>query len=198
MNKSRVSNRTLFILCGGDSRRMKQNKAMLGLGSSTFLEVLVERASNHFGDIRLLSGGRNYDYLSLPSYRDEISDFGPLSALMTACRVSGDKEFAIHTVDAPLISERLLDLMAAFPPPPDIDAVLFQDVKNLHPLSGIFHSRITPALRQRLERKELAVMRFISSLNVRLFSCREEELINANRPEDYGRLKKIYEDENSK
>lgn len=198
MNRSNLANRTLFILCGGDSTRMQQDKATLNLGSSTFLEVLIERASSYFSDIRLLSGGRNYEQQSLPVYKDEISHAGPLSALLTGCRVSNDKEFAIHTVDAPLISERILDLMANFQLPPDNDAALFKDEKHLHPLSGIYHPRITPDLGQQLEREEFAVMRFISSLNVHVFSCREDELINVNRPGDYDRLKKIYQSRNSK
>lgn len=171
---------------------MKQDKAMLNLGSSTFLEVLVDRASNHFADIRLLAGNRDYNHLLLPAYRDEIPDSGPLSALMTACRISEEREFAIHTVDAPLVSDRLLDLMANFNPGRDVDAVFVRDETNLHPLSGIFKPRITPILQQRLKRKELAVMRFISSLNVHLLHCNEHELINANRPEDYNRVKRMY------
>ncbi len=183
-------------MCGGDSVRMDQDKALLELGSSTFLDVLVERASNYFSDIRLLSGGRDYNRPSLSAYPDEIPNAGPLSALMTACRISSDKEFAIHTVDAPLISERLLNLIANFQLTPENDAALIQDDQNLHPLSGIFHPRISSALGQQLERERFAVMRFISSLNVYFFPCQENELINVNLPEDYRRLEKIFQSGN--
>jgi molybdenum cofactor guanylyltransferase len=164
---------------------MERNKALLKIGKETFLQCLVRRARVHgFSDIALLSNGRALP-TGIQAYHDAISDCGPLGGLLTAMHVSPNPSFATVTVDAPMISDRLIRVLVSFKLKDGMDAAVVKSPDSIHPLTGIFRSRIKDRLTKRLRREECKVLDFIHSLRIETIHCGEDEIRNINTPEEY-------------
>lgn len=178
--------RSLFIFCGGESRRMERDKAQLRIGDETFLEYLVRRSETgkRFSDISLLSGGRTYE-LGLKTYADTHPGCGPLGGLLSAMTVSKSLTFATAAVDSPMISGRLLKVLASYVLTDELDAAIVRSPTSIYPLTGIYHTRSGKLLKKRLLEGNYKVMDFIRSIRVEIIPCEEDEIRNINLPEDY-------------
>jgi molybdenum cofactor guanylyltransferase len=178
--------RPLFILCGGDSRRFGKDKALLKIGEETFLEHLIGRTESFFSDIALLGDGRSYDR-GLPAFKDAIPGSGPLGGLLQAMNVSKEETFAMLPVDSPVISERLIRVLASHLLPEDADGAIVQSSGSVYPLTGIFRTRLESALKERLSKGQYKVLDFIRSIHTEAIPCRDDEIWNINTPEERAR-----------
>jgi molybdenum cofactor guanylyltransferase len=181
------THRPLFILCGGDSRRFGKDKAKLKIGDETFLEHLIGRAKPFFSDISLLGNGRTYES-GLPAYKDAIPGSGPLGGLLQGMNISNGETFAVLPVDAPIISRRLISILANYLLPDDSDGAIVQSSGSVYPLTGIFRTNLASSLNERLFKGQYKVLDFIRSIHAEIIPCRDDEIWNINTPEDYRRL----------
>lgn len=180
-------NRTLYILAGGESKRMGSNKAMLPIGESTFLEHLIAKSEQLFPDIIILSGSHHY-----PVANRQLVDIhpgnGPLGALETAAIDAGESEFAIITVDTPTISNRVLTELSQTTLAPGMLAHIARDGDHLHPLIGVYHSKCLIQIRSQLHSSDKSIHRFLKQIPTSFFSVKDHEVLNINRPEDLNLL----------
>ncbi|SMO48123.1 molybdenum cofactor guanylyltransferase [Gracilimonas mengyeensis] len=178
-----MKNRTLYILCGGESRRMGQDKALLQIQGKSFLEHIIERTLPIFDSVTLLTGGRSLstDIRQIP---DAMPDVGPLGGILAALHDTQADSIALLPVDLPLISDESLHTLNA-PIDKNLDARLAQSTDRIQPLCGIYHIRITGKLEQYLQSGNRAVMGFMEEINCGYFSVSEEEIRNINTPEEY-------------
>jgi molybdopterin-guanine dinucleotide biosynthesis protein A len=88
-----------FVLAGGKSRRMGQDKAMLHFRNHSLLDHMVQLLSTVANPVRVVGRG------ILP---DQIPDCGPLGGILTALDASESAMNLIVAVDLPLLSPEFL------------------------------------------------------------------------------------------
>jgi len=104
-----VMNRTLVILCGGDSSRMGTKKALLPFEDKTMVEYIYDKFSPFFNKIYLSVNERG-DLTHLGLDAQEIPDIsrnaGPIGAMLSSLTmISGDRAFFM-SVDTPFMDPR--------------------------------------------------------------------------------------------
>ena len=102
-------NRTLVILCGGDSSRMGTKKALLPFEDKTMVEYIYDKFSPYFNKIYLSVNERG-DLTHLKLNAQEIPDIsrnaGPYGAILSCLTmISGDRAFFM-SVDTPFLDPR--------------------------------------------------------------------------------------------
>ncbi len=176
--------RDLYILCGGESRRMGKDKAQLLIQGKPFLKHLIELTLPVFNSVTLLSGERSSPADRIRAIPDALINTGPLGGILAALQDTNNGTIALLPVDLPLISDEALNLLNA-PISKKLDARVAQSADRMQPLCGIYHTRITENLEQYLRSGNRAVMGFLEEINCGYFPVSEEEIRNINTPEDY-------------
>lgn len=102
-------NRTLVILCGGDSSRMGTRKALLPFEDKTMVEYIYEKFNPYFDKIYLSVNERG-DLAHLHLNAQEIPDIyrnaGPYGAILSCLTMlSGDRAFFM-SIDTPFMDPR--------------------------------------------------------------------------------------------
>ena len=103
-------NRTLVILCGGDSSRMGTKKALLPFEDKTMVEYIYDKFSPYFDKVYLSVNERG-DLSHLGLDAQEIPDIsrnaGPYGAILSCLTMlSGDRAFFM-SVDTPFMDPRI-------------------------------------------------------------------------------------------
>ncbi|MCC5913343.1 MAG: molybdenum cofactor guanylyltransferase [Balneolaceae bacterium] len=183
------SSRRLYIFCGGGSRRMGRDKALLELNGETLLSRQVRRTAPLFAEIVLLAGGNSYD-LPNRTVQDTIPNAGPLAGLLAALddQKSADT-VAVLPVDIPNLTDSTLQLLSETNLTPDLDALTLQNDETVQPLAGIYTTALAQPLRHYLEDGQRMVMKFLGSIRSGSIEVTEDQLININYPDDYGKIR---------
>lgn len=192
--------RTLYLLAGGKSGRMGEDKASLPYDDDTLLEYQAERCRPLFREVVLLSGQKTYPLVDRHVF-DEQSDSGPLSGILSGLRDPDEQEsVAVMAVDLPLTTLETLRMLAVRELPDESD-ILIADAtsmqspalsslsvehhKMLQPLLGIYHRRIEPQLTGYLQEGHRSVKGFLERIRVSTFPVKGEEIRNINTREEY-------------
>lgn len=175
----------LYILCGGHSKRMGTDKALLTLRNETLLERQIRRSSICFDEIALLSGDNHYQ-THFRQIKDYMEQAGPLSALLAALydAKSRYEYLSILPVDVPLLTHSTRIKLAETIPDHSSDAVILRHKERIQPLAGIYRTDIHQCLAEFLEKGGRRVMDFIAEQNIQFLDVTEVEVKNLNYPED--------------
>ena len=194
------------VLCGGKSRRMGTDKAMLTAEGTPNVVRLLRALSGEDSpctDVWLSIGtGESYPEIHAQKVSDRFPECGPMGGLEAALTVCREEYLFVTPVDTPFADAQLArELMAymtgAFR---QRDAVLVIDGGGrLQTLLGIYHKRVLPALTQRLadgRREKLRMRDFLQDLDV---ACVEAEMLtdgarksmSCNTQEEWRRLLEI-------
>jgi molybdopterin-guanine dinucleotide biosynthesis protein A len=130
-----------FVLAGGKSTRMGQDKASLNWRGRSLLEHMVTLLSSSADHVRVV--GR-------PPLPDRIPDCGPLGGIVTALDSSDTEGNLVVAVDLPLLTPRFLFyLRLSFENSPH--RVLACKLGSHYPLCLAIRRSILPELEERLQ-----------------------------------------------
>jgi molybdopterin-guanine dinucleotide biosynthesis protein A len=186
-----------FLLAGGLSSRMGQDKALLGFREGTFLDAVAAAAAPLARRITVV--GREGSWFGgYPAVADLRPGLGPLAGIETALSHATADAAIVLACDTPLVSTDLLALLAGraetggglrIAVPLDADG-------RLAPLCGVYPVRAladVSALLDGGERRPRALVERVASVVVPFDEYahlpRASELLrNVNRPDEYERL----------
>ena len=164
------------ILCGGKSRRMGTDKAMLSAEGIPNAERLLRALSGEDSpctDVWLSIGrGESYPAIQAQKVSDRFPGCGPMGGLEAALTVCRQEYLFVTPVDTPFADAQMArELMTCMVNAPgQRDAVLVIDGGGrLQTLLGIYHKRVLPALTLRLadgRREKLRMRDFLRHLDV--------------------------------
>jgi len=156
-----------FILAGGKSDRMGQDKALLNWHGQTLLEHIVTVVSRAADQVQVV--GRD----SLP---DRLPGLGPLSGIATALESSETDANLMVAVDLPFLT---VDFVKYFRSRLEISncRVLVCRIRSRFPLCLGIRQAILPELQRRLDDRNLSVHGFIESSTAEVIA--EAEVIDA-------------------
>src|SRR5512142_2916527 len=103
-----------FVLAGGRSSRMGQDKALLPWKGSTLIESVAREVFNAAGSVTLIGSPERYGSLGFPVISDKIQGCGPLGGLHAALSVTTAEWNILVACDMPAVTSELLkELLAA-------------------------------------------------------------------------------------
>jgi molybdopterin-guanine dinucleotide biosynthesis protein A len=185
-----------LILCGGESRRMGQDKAALDWNDETLLQAMIEIVSHVCDPVFVVAAAKQ----SLPELplgvkvlRDTQPGRGPLAALAQGLEALPDDTTAVFACgcDTPLLKPTVISWLAEHLQ--DQDAVVPNIEDRWHPLCAVYARRVASRARALVNEGVGPLYKFVESLVVRRISEREfrvidpnlEALRNLNRRDDY-------------
>lgn len=180
------SARNLYILCGGESRRMGRDKALIEMDGQSLLDQQVQKGESFFNEVVLLSGQNIYSMKNrrLP---DTLKNAGPLAGLLEALKDGADhsmSQIAIIPVDLPFLSEFTLKRLSKTESGKTDDAVFLKSGDNFQPLTGVYKTDLVDKLNSYLHTGNRMVFGFINQLRYSTIDVYKRELKNVNRPGD--------------
>lgn len=184
---------TAAVLCGGTGRRMGgANKGQLVVGGRSILNRLVDTLRPLTPHLMLIdrdaAGSSPSGVLHV---HDLVEESGALGGIYTALAAATTLRVIVVACDMPFVTTPFLTWMAGYAE--DADVVIPIDRQGRHPLCGVFHQRITPALKARLDAGLLRVDDALEGLDVRKITPEEtarfddhgQLLLNVNTPAEY-------------
>jgi molybdopterin-guanine dinucleotide biosynthesis protein A len=184
------------ILTGGKSRRMGQDKALLTLGSRSFLERILNQlgwaGTEMFTGVFLSTAEQgNYGEFNVPVVSDRIPGCGPLGGLYTARSLCPSPWLLALSCDMPLFHRALGEYLAAWTGP-GIDAVVPSTGGHIHPLCGLYARSCTLPFLKQIEQGNFRLKDALKKLRTRYVPLEgtgyESLLSNINTPEEYRKV----------
>lgn len=156
---------SIGILCGGRSRRMGTDKALLPWQSTTFLGRLVQELEG-VGEI-LLSARADQDYGpgNIRCLEDENQDIGPIEGIRKILKEAATEYVFICAVDMPYVNRQTVACIESFLHN-DFDGYVLCDDSGLHPLCGIYSKRMLPALEAQITTGDYKIQNVFSKTRV--------------------------------
>ena len=156
------------ILCGGESRRMGQDKAKLQIGKYTFLEQIVKNIMDNGPDEMFLSVRRKNDYseIKVTHIEDLEQNKGPLMGIYSVMCVASYEKIWVTSCDMPFIDWQVAEELAAYFED-GIDAVIPVDrTGKKYVLCAWYRKSILEILKEQLESGDLKVKHLLGRLRV--------------------------------
>ncbi len=188
--------REAFVLAGGHSSRLGQNKAVLRFRGQTLLQRAVGILEETGLSVRILVSSEDDVHSDPPAplLLDRIEDAGPLGGIHSGLSESTGKRSLFLPCDSPLVTPRLLHLLMQVSPA--FDVVIPRDGgRRLHPLIAVYSRGCLEEIERRLAQgrrrvDELLVSRGLRCriLDTRRYGVEDSCFFNINTPEDLREL----------
>jgi molybdopterin-guanine dinucleotide biosynthesis protein A len=141
MSASHAASRAGFVLAGGRSSRMGQDKALLKLGNSTLLELVAAEVKAATGSVTVIGPPERYAFLGLTVREDLIADCGPLAAVYTVLKTTRADWNLIVACDMPSVTAGFLSSLLDAAEAANATALVPETPHGLHPLCAVYHRR---------------------------------------------------------
>jgi len=188
-----------FVLAGGKSSRMGQDKALMQFEGKPLVLRAAEILRPFVREITLLAPADRYESLGLPVIVDQWPDQGPLAAIGTGL-LSSRAEWSIFLAcDLPLVTRQFIQLLVQRVGATRSDAVVPRTEEGWQPLSAAYHSRCRTAFVRALQEGRRSIIRLLDEVRVEVITRDEMagaglsavELVNVNTPGDWARIAEL-------
>lgn len=162
-----------FVLVGGRSSRMGQDKARLRIGTRLLVEDIAGKVANVTGRVALVGPPERYADLAFECLRDLRQGFGPLAGIETAL-ASGYGELNLITgCDMPDLPQDWLEKLVSTARRTRALCVVTRDAAGkVHPLCAVYRTECLPFARRALAARRLKLFDFIRELPaVEMHAC---------------------------
>jgi len=183
------------VLCGGESRRMGRDKALLELAGAP----LVERALRVLRGISerqlLLSGsGERYSQFGVEQLTDAVPGAGPLGGLLAALEAASTPWVALLGCDQPRVDRSTYRALFAQAEREGAELCLLESEYGLEPTIGVYQRALAGRVRACLEAGERRMTSIHASARVATLAIDAgppELALNVNTPEDFRRAAEL-------
>ena len=188
-----------FVLTGGKSERMGNDKALLRLPSgTTLLEHALAVASAVAGEVGIVGPKQRYGTYAWAGeiVEDIFPDRGPLGGIHAALSASQTDWNVMLAVDLPQVTSDLLLWMLKMARAAGKEVTVASVAGGLHPLCGVYRKSFKARAEEGLQagRNKVAAnfdpasLRVISEEEVRAAGFSPEMFTNVNTPEEFQKL----------
>jgi molybdopterin-guanine dinucleotide biosynthesis protein A len=169
-----------WILSGGASRRMGQDKALLDFGGQLLILAIAAVLARVSRPVSIIGPPDRYSHLGLPVIADLREACGPLAGIETALAASTQSRNLIVACDMPRLPAGLLERLlatesqCAVPQTPD---------GRVHPLCAVWDRALLPSVTAALDRGVRKVRDVLDTVETRYIPA--EGLVNTNTPAEW-------------
>jgi len=185
-----------FILAGGKSSRMGEDKALMRIEGKPLVLRAAEVLRPFVQEVTLLGSPERYAEFGFPVVPDQWPDLGPLAGVCTGLLHSGAGWNIFLACDLPLLSVRFIQLLVERIHATPADAVVPRTEDGWQPLCAAYHARCCAVFMRGLEENRRSLIGLFDAVQVEAITMDEmaaaglksDELANLNTPEDWERI----------
>ncbi len=158
---------TGVVLCGGRSRRMGTDKAVLEVGGRRMIDAVLDALQPLAGRVVLACGSApRYGELGLTVALDGIADGGPLVGLLAGLEAADTEWCVVLASDMPRASSGIMEALIERAARDELDVCLLESESGIEPLFGVYRRSCIPAIRAALDAGERRMIAFHDGLSV--------------------------------
>jgi len=174
-----------FVLVGGRSSRMGQNKARLKVGSRLLVEIVAAQVQQVTGGVTLIGNPSEFSDLPFKCWPDLHPGLGPLAGLEAALAGERADFNVVVGCDTPGISAAALVQLLAVAQRTGALCTLAVDFScRKHPLCAVYRSACLPVVRSALTAGRLRLLDVVEELKAVEVPI-DLVLDNLNTPEQF-------------
>ena len=183
-----------FVLTGGRSSRMGQDKALLSFGDRPLAAWVAERVQQVCGDVSLVGEPMKYAAWGFPVIEDVIRNQGPLGGIHAALAHSDARFSLVVGCDMPYLSPEFLGLLLRIAQETEADAVVPRSEGfEYEPLCAVYSRSCLAPIEEALQAGQRKIGDVLRRLRLRAVPRAEWKpydpegrlFQNLNTPEDY-------------
>ncbi len=185
-----------IILCGGKSKRMGKNKALLMLEEKHVIAYVIELLAQLCNNLLISTNSKDLDFLKIKTVPDEFQNIGPIAGILSALKQSKTDKNIILSCDTPFINKDIVKYMLANSKNYDVVLPVFNE--HLQPMTGIFSKNIIPLIENEIKAGNFIPPRIFEKGNLNklkidknLKGWHKHLFFNINNPTDYEKAKEI-------
>ena len=174
------------ILCGGQSKRMGEDKSLLHFKNTTLWQYQYDKYSKIFKNVYLSSKTNKFDSIDDDkiTFDNDNNIFAPLIALDSIFKTIDTQKVFIVSVDTPLIRLDTIDKLISYSK--DYDITVAKTDTKIHNLCGVFDTKIKSKLQNMLDDENYKINFLIKNSNYyEVYFDDEMQFINTNTKDEY-------------
>jgi len=182
---------TGLVICGGASRRMGRDKALLEFGGKPMIAYAIEALRPVAQRVVIATGtSPRYAFTGCESVLDSECDCGPLGGLLAGLEAARTEWVATLACDLPNADAGALRALLAEAARNTLDVCMLELERGSQPLFAVYRARCAAAVRAALLRGERRMLSFHAGLAVgslaasQLGDLGESVAVNVNTPDD--------------
>lgn len=190
--------RTIAVQAGGQSRRMRRDKALVPLGGRPMIEVLLRRLDGLADDIVVTTNRpEDYAFLGVRLASDRVPGAGALAGLRTALAAALGETVLVLACDLPFVARPLLEYLLERAG--EADVVIPRRAGEYEPLLAVYARSVLPAVESALAAGQSRMISFFPE--VRVLAIEAEEwtpfdpeglsFFNVNTPEELAEAERL-------
>lgn len=157
-------NLSSYILCGGKSSRMQEEKGLVEYQGKAFVQWILEAVDPIVTDTVLVTKNPAYHSFQLELISDLIEDKGPLGGIFTALTHSQTELVLILSCDIPKINTSVLAFLVEKAKASPDQITFLSDGKNDYPLIGVYPKQLLDSFGKSILKNELKLRLLVQSL----------------------------------
>lgn len=175
-----------FILAGGRSSRMGQDKSLLPVDGGSLVERISNVLSGLVVSVGIVGGSEAHRQRGMRVIADDFPGYGPVGGILTALRSSRSEWNLVVACDMPaltvgflkeLMASRTEDVACVVPRTPD---------GRMHPLCALYHRSAKPVFESEILRGTRKLTQVVQLLPFREVLAGDASVLqNLNTPQDW-------------
>ncbi|KAA0210756.1 MAG: molybdenum cofactor guanylyltransferase [Ignavibacteriaceae bacterium] len=157
-----------FILAGGKSSRMGDDKGMLRVNGKHLIEFTIEPLKKSGLNPKIIANNESYKIFGLEVFPDEVKGKGPIGGLLTSMVNCKRDHLLLISCDMPFISEDSVAYLLA--ESEDGKICVSSDGEKINPLFAIYPVTILGFVNSRINENKLKMTELILSSDHRVIN----------------------------
>lgn len=176
-----------FVLAGGRSSRMGQDKALLRIDDRPLLQALAQRVAEACGGVTIIGAPELYGELGFETVPDLQPGNGPLGGIEAALDLGRADWNVVVACDMPNLTADLLGRLVAAARETTADCVVAVSPEGrLEPLCAVYRRSCLRTVRRALALGMRRVSMVLDELQVVHYQLEnQKEVVNLNTPQDW-------------
>ncbi|WP_299098269.1 molybdenum cofactor guanylyltransferase [uncultured Winogradskyella sp.] len=190
---STKNNISVYILCGGLSSRMQEEKGLVLYEDKPFVTHIIEAVLPISETIVLVTKNENYKQFGFPLIADIYENKGPVGGIYSALNHSDNEFNLILSCDIPNIKTAVLNtyLLNNFQ---DHSITYLKDDESDYPLIGMYSKQVTSLFKTAISENKLKLLDLIKTTDYNTIQIKPEDKIavkNINTKEELTALSQL-------
>jgi len=161
-----MKNLTIYILAGGKSSRMGEDKGLMLINGKSMIKYLLETVKLISNNIIIISNNLEYEQFGYKVFPDVYKDKGPVGGIYTALQNSKTESNLILSCDTPFVSTELLKIIIENGN--RVDVCIPSHAGQNHPLLGLYKTKVKTEFKKSLLSNHLKLINIIETLDFKV------------------------------
>lgn len=193
--KKRITNTTGYILAGGKSSRMGEDKGLKLLAGKPMIETVIDQLKLAVDKVVIVSNSPHYSKLKLEVTEDIIKHVGPAGGIYTALQHSTTGKNFIVSCDMPFVTAKSIAFMLRNGK--DSEITLPKIRGKIEPLFGVYSKNCLSKWKVLMDEDYFKIQDMVRYFNLKIIDVddnilfSEKLFINLNTCKDFNDAIKI-------